>query len=178
VISRAHVGVPRQSHSRKARTALYRPGIHTPLLAGKAIGARRLSAPGIHYFAAQLPCCYKQVIRCISTRLCHKRLLRPPQAQPDADAAPSSPLPATAASMAAMSIFFMVCIAFIARAAAAPSGCFSACVSARGTICQDTPHLSRHQLHSDSAPPLPTMADQYLRREQRAGGQPVRRASV
>ena len=36
----------------------------------------------------------------------------------------------------------------------------SASVSTRGVICQDTPHLSLHQPHWLSSPPLPTMAFQ------------------
>jgi hypothetical protein len=35
-----------------------------------------------------------------------------------------------------------------------------ASVSTRGVICQETPHLSLHQPHALSWPPLPTMAFQ------------------
>ena len=52
-----------------------------------------------------------------------------------------------AASIAAMSIFFMVIIASNARLAAAGSGSEMASMRTRGVICQDTPHLSLHQPH-------------------------------
>src|SRR6202008_635699 len=67
-------------------------------------------------------------------------------------------LPARARSIAAMSIFFIPIMAAIARFAAALSGSRMALSSARGTICQDTPYLSLHQLHCDSWPPSLTMA--------------------
>ena len=53
--------------------------------------------------------------------------------------------PRRAASIAAMSIFFIDIIASNARLAAAGSGSEIASRSARGVICQDTPHLSLHQ---------------------------------
>jgi hypothetical protein len=53
----------------------------------------------------------------------------------------------------------MSIIASNARFASAPPAA-SASVSARGVICQETPHLSLHQPHALSAPPLPTMAFQ------------------
>src|SRR5688572_15372444 len=46
----------------------------------------------------------------------------------------------TAASIAAMSIFFIPIIASNARLAAARSGLVTASASARGVICQDNPH--------------------------------------
>ncbi|KOF54511.1 hypothetical protein AD428_06555 [Achromobacter sp. DMS1] len=52
----------------------------------------------------------------------------------------------------------MVIIASKARLAAAASGSAIASSSTRGVICQNTPHLSRHQPHPISWPPLPTMA--------------------
>src|SRR5690554_8100717 len=42
--------------------------------------------------------------------------------------------------------------------ATAGSGCARASESTRGVICQDRPHLSLHQPHSLSWPPLFTMA--------------------
>lgn len=62
--------------------------------------------------------------------------------------------------MAAMSIFFMVIIASNARLEAARSESAIASASARGVICQESPHLSLHHPHALSAPPLPTMAFQ------------------
>ena len=61
--------------------------------------------------------------------------------------------------MAATSIFFMVIMAENARFASAPPF-DSASVSVRGVICQEMPHLSLHQPHALSWPPLPTMAFQ------------------
>jgi hypothetical protein len=66
--------------------------------------------------------------------------------------------PWRAASMAAMSIFFICIIASNARLAAAGSGSMIASVRAIGVICQDSPHLSLHQPHALSWPPLPTIA--------------------
>src|SRR5947209_7773672 len=68
--------------------------------------------------------------------------------------------PRRAASIAAMSIFFIVIIASKARLATAGSGSVYAFVRAIGVICQDNPHLSLHQPHSLSWPPLPTIAFQ------------------
>ena len=65
-----------------------------------------------------------------------------------------------AASIAATSIFLIVIIASNARLAAAGSGSVIAFVSAIGVICQDKPHLSLHQPHALSSPPLPTIAFQ------------------
>src|SRR6202044_1869549 len=62
-----------------------------------------------------------------------------------------------AASIAAMSIFFICIIASNARLAAARSGSVTALVRTSGVICQDTPHLSLHQPHALSWPPLPTI---------------------
>ena len=59
-----------------------------------------------------------------------------------------------------MSIFFIVIIASKARLAAARSGLAYAPVNAIGVICQAMPHLSLHQPHSLSRPPLPTIAFQ------------------
>src|ERR1700733_10770800 len=70
------------------------------------------------------------------------------------------PQPRRAASIAAMSIFLIVIIASNARLAAAGSGSVIASISATGVICQDSPHLSLHQPHSLSWPPLPTIASQ------------------
>ena len=47
-----------------------------------------------------------------------------------------------------------------ARLAAARSGWVQAWASATGVICHEMPHLSRHQPHSTSWPPWPTMAFQ------------------
>jgi hypothetical protein len=55
--------------------------------------------------------------------------------------------PATARSIAAMSIFFIVIMASIARLAAAMSGLFTALRSARGVTCQEKPQRSLHQPH-------------------------------
>src|ERR1700719_2341973 len=52
--------------------------------------------------------------------------------------------PRRAASIAAISIFFIPIIASNARLAAAGSRSESAAIRARGVICQDTPHLSLH----------------------------------
>jgi hypothetical protein len=68
--------------------------------------------------------------------------------------------PRRAALIAAMSIFFMPIIALKARFASSPPAA-NASVSTRGVICQETPHLSLHQPHWLSWPPLPTMAFQY-----------------
>lgn len=54
----------------------------------------------------------------------------------------------TAASMAAISIFFIVIIASNARLAAERSGLVYAFVNTIGVICQEMPHLSLHQPHS------------------------------
>jgi hypothetical protein len=59
-------------------------------------------------------------------------------------------LPATATSIAAMSIFFIFIIASKTRLAATGSGPATASVSARGEICHDSPHLSLHA----TAPPV------------------------
>src|SRR6476660_1413452 len=67
--------------------------------------------------------------------------------------------PRRAASIVATSIFFMPIIASNARFASSPPAA-SASVSTRGVICQETPHLSLHQPHWLSWPPLPTMAFQ------------------
>src|SRR5207244_8451605 len=69
--------------------------------------------------------------------------------------------PRRAASIAAMSIFFICIIASNPRWAAARSGSLIACVSAIGVSCQDSPHLSLHQPHALSLPPLSTIAFQY-----------------
>ena len=68
------------------------------------------------------------------------------------------PQPRRAASMAAMSIFVICIIASNARLAAAPQGSVIAYVRAIGVICHDSPHLSLHQPHALSWPPLPTIA--------------------
>ena len=69
--------------------------------------------------------------------------------------------PRRAASIAAISIFFISIIASNARLAAAGSASVTAFVRAIGVICQDNPHLSLHQPHALSWPPLPTIASQY-----------------
>src|SRR6266704_3152581 len=68
--------------------------------------------------------------------------------------------PRRAASIAAMSILFICIIASNARLATARSGSVTALVRAIGVICQDRPHLSLHQPHALSSPPLPTIAFQ------------------
>src|SRR6185436_19407793 len=70
------------------------------------------------------------------------------------------PQPRRAASIAAMSIFFISIIASNARLATAGSGSVTALVKAIGVICQDNPHLSLHHPHALSSPPLPTIAFQ------------------
>ena len=65
---------------------------------------------------------------------------------------------ALAASIAAMSIFRIVIIAWKARFAAALSDCFSAAIRARGTICHEKPQRSLHQPQALSRPPPSTMA--------------------
>ena len=57
-----------------------------------------------------------------------------------------------------MSIFRIVIIASKARLAAAGSGSLMASTRARGVICHERPHLSLHQPHSLSSPPLRTIA--------------------
>src|SRR4051812_16741159 len=71
----------------------------------------------------------------------------------------AQPHPRRAASIAATSIFLMPIIASNARFASSPPVA-SASVSTRGVICQETPHLSLHQPHALSWPPLPTIAFQ------------------
>ena len=63
--------------------------------------------------------------------------------------------------MAAISIFVIVIMAPKERFAAARSGSMIGCVVAIGVICQEMPHLSVHQPHSLSAPPLSTIAFQW-----------------
>src|SRR5690606_13337394 len=67
---------------------------------------------------------------------------------------------ATAASSAAMSIFFIVIIASIARLALERSELVVSSISRRGVICQEKPQRSRHQPQALSAPPSSTMAFQ------------------
>src|SRR3981081_1489895 len=67
--------------------------------------------------------------------------------------------PRRAALIAATSIFFMPIIASNARFASSPPAAMAS-VSTLGVICQETPHLSLHQPHALSWPPLPTMAFQ------------------
>jgi tetratricopeptide (TPR) repeat protein len=67
--------------------------------------------------------------------------------------------PRRAAAIFATSIFCIVIIASNARLASSPPAAIAS-VSTRGVICQLTPHLSLHQPHSLSCPPLPTMAFQ------------------
>ena len=71
------------------------------------------------------------------------------------------PQPRRAASIAAMSIFFICIIASKARLATAGSESVTAFVRTIGVICQDRPHLSLHQPHALSSPPLPTIAFHY-----------------
>ena len=78
----------------------------------------------------------------------------------DARVAKMQPQPRCAASIAAMSIFFICIIASNAGLAAARSGSVTALVRATGVICHDKPHLSLHQPHALSTPPLPTIAFQ------------------
>ena len=65
----------------------------------------------------------------------------------------------TAASILATSIFRIFIIASNARFAASPPLAIAA-VRTRGVICHDRPHLSLHQPHALSVPPLPTIAFQ------------------
>jgi hypothetical protein len=67
--------------------------------------------------------------------------------------------PRRAALIAATSIFFMPIMASNARFASLPPAA-NASVSTGGVICQEIPHLSLHQPHALSCPPLPTMAFQ------------------
>src|ERR1039458_8724921 len=79
--------------------------------------------------------------------------------QTNKDVSACSRQPRRAASMAAMSILFIVIIASKARFASPPPAA-SASVSARGVICQERPQRSLHQPHALSVPPLPTIAFQ------------------
>src|SRR6266702_8369285 len=67
--------------------------------------------------------------------------------------------PRCAAVITATSIFLMPIMASNARLASSPPAA-SASIRTRGVICQETPHLSLHQPHALSWPPLPTMAFQ------------------
>ena len=75
------------------------------------------------------------------------------------DWANSDRQPRRAAAIAATSIFCISIIASNARFASSPPAA-SASVNTRGVICQETPHLSLHQPHALSWPPLPTIAFQ------------------
>ena len=77
-----------------------------------------------------------------------------------ADADSYAALPRTAASILATSIFPISIIASNARFATSPPLAIAS-VRTRGVTCHDRPHLSLHQPHALSAPPLPTMAFQY-----------------
>src|SRR5688500_9176096 len=68
--------------------------------------------------------------------------------------------PRRAASILAMSIFFIVNISSNTRLATAGSGSVTPLIRTAGVICQFRPHLSLHQPHALSAPPLPTIAFQ------------------
>src|SRR5688572_6985360 len=68
-------------------------------------------------------------------------------------------VPRTADSILATSIFCISIIAPKARLATSPPLAIAS-VSTRGVICQDNPHLSLHQPHALSTPPLPTIAFQ------------------
>ena len=70
-----------------------------------------------------------------------------------------SDLARTAASNLATSIFPISIIAANARFATSPPRAIAS-VRTRGVICHDRPHLSRHQPHALSSPPLPTIAFQ------------------
>src|SRR5690606_37143603 len=63
------------------------------------------------------------------------------------------PQPRRAASIAATSILPISIIASKARLASAPPAAIAS-ISARGVICQEMPHLSLHQPHTLSSPPL------------------------
>src|SRR5580704_8168292 len=67
--------------------------------------------------------------------------------------------PRRAASIFAMSIFFISIIASKARLASAPPAAI-ALVRARGVICQDNPQRSLHQPQALSWPRLPTITFQ------------------
>ena len=67
--------------------------------------------------------------------------------------------PLRAASIVAMSIFPIGIIASKARLATARR-VVVASSRTRGVICHEKPHLSLHQPHALSSPPLPTIAFQ------------------
>ena len=62
--------------------------------------------------------------------------------------------------MAATSILRICIMASNTRLAAARSGSVYPWIRTIGVICQEMPHLSLHQPHSLSWPPLPTIAFQ------------------
>jgi hypothetical protein len=70
------------------------------------------------------------------------------------------PQPRRAALIAAMSIFFISIIASNARLAQRYQDRLPLCSERSAWICQDNPHLSLHQPHVLSSPPLPTIAFQ------------------
>src|SRR5258707_15617061 len=70
--------------------------------------------------------------------------------------------PACAFSIAAMSIFFIVIIACMARCAFAGSLSLIMRKSGVGAICHDRPYLSLSQPHCDSCPPSAVSVFQYL----------------
>src|ERR1041385_4870188 len=65
-------------------------------------------------------------------------------------------------SIVAMSIFFIVIIACMARLARSGSLAGVSVSSASGVICQERPYLSLSQPHWDSCPPPAVSASQYL----------------
>src|SRR4029077_17727045 len=96
---------------------------------------------------------------CCKSHLALPSARQPRKARQSVEVVVAERQPRRAALIAAMSIFFMPIIASNARFASSPPAA-SALVSMRGVICQETPHLSLHQPHWLSWPPLPTMAFQ------------------
>src|SRR4029453_2109458 len=68
--------------------------------------------------------------------------------------------PPAAASILAMSVFFLSILASKARLDFVLSGSVVSSISTRGVICQEKPHLSLHQPHMLSSPPFLVMASQ------------------
>jgi hypothetical protein len=81
--------------------------------------------------------------------------------------------PHRAASIAAISIFFIAIMASKARLAAGSS--LLVVVSMSRVICQDSLHLSLHYPHILSAPPLPSMASNSDRSGNGVGKYPLLR---
>ena len=88
------------------------------------------------------------------------------------------PQPRSAASIAATSIFFIRIIASNAHPVAAGSGSIAARVRTSGESAGTRTHLSLHQPHALSWPPLPTVACDRVRSRSIAGGGFERRSQV